>query len=125
MKDKSPYTFGVIRYLRRTKRHSPSKGLPEAVTWDNLGGVVFAINILHADKQLQVAWAICRDNDNFSKEFGRTQALKRLADLQYIVLAYDASKDLLANIVGPVVKKEVIVSLVTDEQFHTLQEACG
>lgn len=121
---KPPITPGIIRYLRPMHRHYPTKRSAEIqLTYDNLGGVVFAITIDHVASELLVAWSICRSDDNFSKEFGRTQALKRLEEQKCVVLAYNPDKDLLSNIVDQVREKIALRIIgVSEENLRTLYE---
>jgi len=114
---KSPFTVGVIRYLRPKRFNEEVK-----LTHDNLGGITFAITIDHMNSRLWVAWSICKHDDNFSKELGRTQAFHRLHQGKFIVLAYDKDSDLLSNIVNQVNSKAVISSTVSADNLRTLSK---
>lgn len=95
---KADVTKGLVRYMRAATIFQT----PDEVLFapSNLGGVTFAMNILHGPKKLEVAFAICKADENFSKAAGRDRALDNLSKGAFITINYNSEQTLLQNLVN-------------------------
>jgi hypothetical protein len=119
-------TSGIIRFCRPL-------GITEIgddviLAPSNLGGVVFAIDILHDEQRLDVGFSICQFDDNFNKKLGTELALKNLRDGSGISIPYNPELSLLENIihaVDPNTEVDTVLHSSTGSQkrYQTLQRA--
>lgn len=98
MNAKSEVTTGLVRYMRELTMNQVNA---DEITLapHNMGGITFALNIHHAEKKLDVAYAICRPDENFSKDLGRTHALAQLEQGAVITIDYEPKAPLLNNMI--------------------------
>jgi hypothetical protein len=119
-------TSGIIRFCRPF-------GITEigddiTIAPSNLGGVVFAVDILHEEQRLDVGFSICQFDDNFNKKIGTELALKNLREGSGISIPYNAELSLLENIihaVDPATEVDTVLHSSTGSQkrYQTLQRA--
>lgn len=62
---------------------------------DNLGGTTLVININYRESKLKVYWSVCRSDENFSKEMGKSIAIAKPP----LFMDYDPEYTLVENII--------------------------
>jgi hypothetical protein len=119
---KPDVTKGLVRYMRASTLTRVGE---DEVTLapHNMGGITFAVNIRHSAKKLDVAIAICRADENFSKKVGRNAALTLLEQGGHNVITvdYEPKVPLLNNMIHGVMNYQPVE--ITEVDAHRLRTA--
>lgn len=100
---KQKETNGIIRYLRYVNINDDIMQIND----DNMGGIVFIIDILHDTQELRVKFCTCSREDNFDKGYGLCVAKYSIP----IVIKYDSKLSLVSNCIAgfnAIPKSEVV-----------------
>ena len=122
---KSDVTKGLVRYMRALTLTQVGE---DEVTLapHNMGGITFAVDIRHSAKKLDVAFAICRADENFSKELGRNAALTLLEQGGHNVITvdYEPKAPLLNNMIHGVLNYQPAETTEVDaRKLRTAKQA--
>lgn len=102
--------FNVVRYLRPDMKPSiaPNGDLLDCCT-SNLGGITFLFEGIHTENGATIvsyAYAQCKEDENFSKTEGRTQALENKAKGAEIeIYNYNSEDSLVINVLNDLYAK--------------------
>lgn len=109
---KNPVTTGIIRHLRSMAEFQDTTGDRDGyvIAPYNLGGVTFAFEIHHNEKELYIGYAVC--SENFNKEVGRKVALDMLAEQhkRCLKLHYEAGIPLVEHAIDAIVDGMRLIS---------------